>query len=63
MNTSSDTQTEPDFYTARKFAEKAEISYQTVLRLIVRGKLKCNPDIRHKRIPASELARWKRGEF
>jgi len=59
----NDTDSEPDFYTAQEFAEKTRQSYQTVLRLITRGKIKCNPYCRHKRIPKSELERWKRGEF
>lgn len=51
------------FYTAREFASKVNLSYQTVLRLLKRKKIKCLPHCRHKRIPASELDRWRRGEF
>lgn len=51
------------FYTAREFGVRANLSYQTVLRLIKRRKLKCLPYSRHKRIPTSELERWERGEF
>ena len=51
------------FYTAREFGARANLSYQTVLRLIKRHKLKCLPYSRHKRIPVSELSRWERGEF
>lgn len=57
------TESEPDFFTAKEFGARVNLSYQTILRLIVRGKLKCNPYSRHKRIPASELQKWKRGEF
>lgn len=59
--TSPDEQRE--FYTAQEFAGATKLSYQTVLRLIKRGKIKANPYCRHKRIPPSELARWQRGEF
>ena len=51
------------FYTAREFGARVGLSYQTVLRLIQRRKLKCLPYSRHKRIPVSELYRWERGDF
>ena len=51
------------FLTARDFAARTALSYQTVLRLIKRGKIRSLPFCRHKRIPAAELARWQRGEF
>ena len=54
---------EKTFFTAREFGTRANLSYQTVLRLIKRRKLKCLPYSRHKRIPVSELERWERGEF
>lgn len=53
----------PTFYTAREFATAVNLSYGTVLRLLKRGKLKCLPHCRHKRIPASELDRWIKGDF
>ena len=53
----------PVFYTASEFAAKTGISYGSVLRLIKRKKLKCLPHLRHKKICASELERWERGEF
>ena len=62
-NISSTNPGEPAFYTAREFALKTNLSYQTVLRLIERKKLKCMPFCRHKRIPASELERWKNAQF
>ena len=61
--TSSTSAGEPAFYTAQEFAALTNLSYQTVLRLIERKKLKCMPFCRHKRIPASELERWKNGQF
>jgi excisionase family DNA binding protein len=51
------------FYTALEFATAVNLSYPTVLRLLKRKKLKCLPHCRHKRIPASELERWQRGDF
>lgn len=51
------------FYTAREFAAEVDLSYETILRLLKRKKLKCLPHCRHKRIPASELERWRRGDF
>jgi excisionase family DNA binding protein len=52
-----------EFLTARELAAETKLSYPTILRLIKRGKIKANPHCRHKRIPVSELERWKRGEF
>ena len=54
---------EPVTLTAREFGARVGLSYQTILRLIKRRKLKCLPYSRHKRIPVSELSRWERGEF
>lgn len=53
----------PPFLTAREFAAEVQLSYETILRLLKRKKLKCLPHCRHKRIPASELERWRKGEF
>ena len=61
------TQQQPEpsqtFLTAREFASRVGLSYSTVLRLLKRGKIRCLPHCRHKRIPLTELARWERGEF
>ena len=44
--------------TVRECAAMTSLSEKTVLRLIQRGKLRCISSIRHKRIPAAELARF-----
>ena len=51
----------PETYTARQSAEVLNVSYETVLRLIKRRKLKCLP-LRHKLIPRAELERFLREE-
>ena len=48
--------------TAQECAEELKISYQSCLRLIRRGKLRCLP-LRHKRIPRAELERFLREEI
>jgi hypothetical protein len=52
---------EPHTFTAREFGAAIGASYQTVLRLIKRNKIKCLP-LRHKLIPRSELDRFLREE-
>lgn len=44
--------------TVRDCAAMTSLSEKTVLRLIQRGKLRCISSIRHKRVPAAELARF-----
>ena len=44
--------------TVRDCAALASLSEKTILRLLQRKKLRCLSSIRHKRIPASELARF-----
>lgn len=44
--------------TVRECAAMTSLSEKTILRLLQRGKLRCISSIRHKRIPASELARF-----
>lgn len=46
--------------TVRECANMTSLSEKTILRLIQRGKLRCLSSIRHKRIPAAELARFVR---
>lgn len=58
MNETNTKLDEPLVFTARQFAEKVSLSYETVLRLIKRKKLRCLPHTRHKRIPATELDRF-----
>lgn len=52
----------PQFYTAREAASRLRVSYETVLRLIKRRKLKCLP-LRRKLIPSTELERFLREEI
>lgn len=54
---------QPTLLTATQFAKAAQLSYATVLRLLKRKKLSCLPHCRHKRIPVTELERWKLGDF
>jgi hypothetical protein len=49
--------TVPDCANLTSFSEK------TILRLIKGGKLHCLSSVRHKRIPASELARFIRDDL
>jgi len=44
--------------TVRDCSAMTSLSEKTVRRLLQRGKLRCLNSIRHKRIPASELARF-----
>jgi excisionase family DNA binding protein len=44
--------------TVRDCASMTSLSEKTILRIIQRGKLRALSSIRHKRIPASELARF-----
>jgi excisionase family DNA binding protein len=44
--------------TVKDCAAMTALSEKTILRLLQRGKLRCLSSIRHKRIPASELARF-----
>jgi len=45
-------------FTVRECAQLTSLCEKTILRLIQRGKLRCLSSIRHKRIPAAELARF-----
>jgi excisionase family DNA binding protein len=44
--------------TVRDCSAMTSLSEKTILRLLQRGKLRALSSIRHKRIPASELARF-----
>ena len=46
--------------TVKECANLTSLSEKTILRLLQRGKLRALTSIRHKRIPASELARFVR---
>jgi excisionase family DNA binding protein len=50
-------------YTVRECANLTSLSEKTILRLIQRRKLRCLSSTRHKRIPASELARFIRDDL
>jgi excisionase family DNA binding protein len=52
-----------EFLTVKQFASETQLSTATVYRLVSRGKLRSVPDLRHKRIPRSELKRWQRCDF
>ena len=45
-------------FTVRECATMTSLSEKTILRLLQRGKLRCLSSVRHKRIPAAELARF-----
>jgi excisionase family DNA binding protein len=51
------------FFTVRDCATITALSEKTILRLLKRGKLRCITSIRHKRIPATELARFIREDL
>jgi len=53
----------PEFFTAQEFADATKFSRVTIYRFCARGKIKCVPYSRHKRIPKSEYKRWQKGEF
>jgi hypothetical protein len=44
--------------TVRDCSAMTSLCEKTILRLIQRGKLRCLASVRHKRIPATELARF-----
>jgi len=44
--------------TVRDCSSLTSLSEKTILRLLHRGKLRCLTSVRHKRIPAAELARF-----
>lgn len=52
----------PETLTARESAAQLHVSYQTLLRLIKRRKLKCLP-LRRKLIPRAEIERFLREEI
>jgi len=50
-------------FTVRDCAAMIALSEKTILRLLKRGKLRCITSVRHKRIPAAEIARFIREDL